>query len=48
MGKFIVVSIQGTGRVNGIDVIAYDNIYDELTGKNALRLCKGQSNVEEV
>lgn len=30
------VSIQGTGWVNGVDVIVYDSVYDELTGKNAL------------
>lgn len=30
------VSIQGTGWVNGIDVIVYDSIYDDLTGKNTL------------
>jgi len=46
------VSIQGTGWVNGIDVIVYDDIYDELTGKNTLNqinvYAKGKSKLEEV
>ncbi|KAB3527450.1 ABC transporter permease [Alkaliphilus serpentinus] len=46
------VSIQGTGWVNGIDVIVYDNVYDELTGKNSLNqintYIKDYSKLEEV
>lgn len=45
-----LVSIQGTGWVNGVDVIVYDSIYDELTGKNALNqinvYAKDKSNLE--
>jgi len=46
------VSIQGAGWVNGIDVIVYDSIYDELTGKNTLNqinvYVKDKSKLEEV
>lgn len=46
------VSIQGMGWVNGIDVIVYDSIYDELTGKNTLNqinvFVKDKSKLEAI
>jgi len=31
-----MISIQGTGWTNGIDIIVYETVYDELTGKNTI------------
>ncbi|MDT3700830.1 MAG: FtsX-like permease family protein [Thermincola sp.] len=46
------ISIQGTGWTNGIDVIVYDTVYDELTGKNAINqmnvYAKDKSGLEVV
>ena len=46
------ISIQGAGWANGIDVIVYDNDYDELTGKSTLNqvniYVKNKSKLEEV
>jgi len=46
------ISIQGTGWTNGVDVIVYDTIYDELTGKNTINqmnvYAKDKSRLEEV
>lgn len=46
------VLIQGAGWVNGVDVIVYDSIYDELTGKNALNqinvYAKDKSSLEDL
>lgn len=46
------ISVQGTGWTNGIDVIVYDDFYDQLTGKSTLNqvniYVKDKSKLEEV